>query len=45
MELVFLLVVYFLFGYWYAYGKQTDNLLEFMVILVFWPMFLGHALA
>lgn len=34
---IFSLVVYFLFGYGYACGKHTDNLLEFLVILVFWP--------
>ena len=39
--LIFLMIVYFLFGYGYAVGRDVDGLPLFLAMVSLWPVFVG----
>jgi len=38
---IFLMIVYFLFGYGYAIGRDVDGLPLFLAMTLLWPIFVG----
>lgn len=39
-----LLVVYYMFGYGYAIGRDENGLLRFLAIVLLWPVFIGASI-